>query len=109
LSAHARGLLVSAVVLGELRAGFALGTRVAQNESELVRFLGSPRVSIQTIDDRIAVVYAAVYAQLRRQGTPIPTNDLWIAAGAMAANAALFSYDAHFASVDGLSIVTQRG
>jgi tRNA(fMet)-specific endonuclease VapC len=40
--------------------------------------------------------YARIWMQLRRQGTPIPTNDLWIAALAVQHNLALYSRDAHF-------------
>lgn len=43
--------------------------------------------------------YAAVYRQLRRQGTPIPTNDLWIAALVLQHNLVLFARDRHFDSV----------
>ena len=41
-------------------------------------------------------IYAGLFAQLRRQGTPIPTNDIWIAALALQHNLALLSRDAHF-------------
>lgn len=41
-------------------------------------------------------------AQLRRRGTPIPTNDVWIAAHAMETGGHLLSFDRHFEAVDGL-------
>lgn len=100
----APAVVLPAIVLGELRAGFALGSRAAVNEAELLRFLGSPRVSVQAVDEAVSFIYAAVYRQLRRRGTPIPTNDLWIAACTIAANAKLFTYDAHFAGIDGLAL-----
>jgi predicted nucleic acid-binding protein len=97
-------IVLPAIVLGELRSGFALGARAATNEAELLRFLASPRVSVQPVDESASFIYATLVKQLRRQGTPIPTNDLWIAACAMAANAALLTYDAHFSGIDGLML-----
>ena len=98
-------LLVPAVVLGELRAGFAYGSRSVANERELTRFLASPRVAVLDVDERVATVYGAVYLQLRTAGRPVSTNDLWIAATALTARVALFTFDAHFAQVDGLQVV----
>ena len=93
---------VNSIVLGELLAGFAAGTREARNREELSRFLESPRVQVMPVTTRTADNYAMVYAGLRRKGTPIPTNDLWIAASAMESGAALLTLDAHFSHVDGL-------
>jgi len=91
------------MVLGELLAGFAAGSHAARNREELARFLASPRVLLLKPDEKTADHYAAIYAALRRQGTPIPTNDLWIAALARQHRLALFSFDDHFAVVPGLS------
>lgn len=84
------------VVLGELRAGFQAGTRPRQNERLLTRFLSSPRVRLLLPDEQTTYHYATLFAQLRRQGTPIPTNDLWIAALVIQHNLALLARDAHF-------------
>ncbi|HEY6763773.1 MAG TPA: type II toxin-antitoxin system VapC family toxin [Candidatus Sulfotelmatobacter sp.] len=67
------------VVLGELRAGFAVGSQGPRNEAVLRRFLLKTGVSVLYADDQTTHHYAALYRQLRRQGTPIPTNDMWIA------------------------------
>lgn len=100
--AHAPSLLINSVVLGELLAGFAAGTRQAKNREELARFMDSPRVDLVAITDQTADSYALVYSGLRRKGQPIPTNDLWIAASALEHGAALLTRDAHFTKVDGL-------
>jgi tRNA(fMet)-specific endonuclease VapC len=89
-------ILVPFVVLGELRAGFAGGTRTGQNEATLVRFLDSRRVDPVFPDEETTHHYARLFYQLRRQGTPIPTNDLWIAALAVQHQAHLFARDSHF-------------
>lgn len=85
------------VVLAELRAGFLHGTRGSANEGALARFVASPRVTVDYADDETCHQYARLYAQLRRQGTPVPTNDLWIAALATQHGLFLCSRDPHFA------------
>ena len=84
------------VALAELRGGFQAGTLARENERTLARFLASERVSVLYPDETTTQVYAGLFAQLRRQGTPIPTNDIWIAAFALQHNLALLSRDAHF-------------
>ena len=103
----AEQILLSATVLGELLAGFAAGAREAENRTELTLFLASPRVVVTHVTEATADLYALVFAALRRKGAPIPTNDLWIAAAALEHGAALLSFDAHFASIDGLRVGTQ--
>ncbi len=95
---------LNSVVLGELLAGFAAGTREAVNRSGLARFLASPRVSVVGVSDRTADRYALVYAALRRKRKPIPTNDVWIAASALEYGFPLLTFDAHFAYIDGLRV-----
>ena len=92
----AEELLMPLPVLGELRAGFAVGTRGTQNEGALRRFLLKPGVSLLSPDEQTTHHYATVFRQLRQQGTPIPTNDLWIAALVLQHGLALCSRDAHF-------------
>jgi tRNA(fMet)-specific endonuclease VapC len=89
-------ILVPFVVLGELRAGFAGGGRSRENEAGLVRFLDTPRVEVLLADEDTTPHYARLFHQLRRQGTPIPTNDLWIAALVVQHDLHLFARDAHF-------------
>lgn len=101
-------ILISVTVLGELLAGFAAGNREAENREELSRFLASPRVEQSPTTAATADLYALVYVALRRRGTPIPTNDLWIAASALEHGAMLLSFDAHFAQIDGLHVGTRR-
>lgn len=84
------------VILGELRAGFRLGKRGEENERNLVRFLNTPRVNILYADEQTTHHYARLFFQLRRQGTPIPTNDLWIASIVAQHDLILFARDQHF-------------
>jgi tRNA(fMet)-specific endonuclease VapC len=84
------------VVVAELRAGFALGKRTADNERILRLFLSKTGISVLYPDDQTTHHYAAVFRQLRTQGTPIPTNDLWIAALVLQHNLTLHARDRHF-------------
>jgi tRNA(fMet)-specific endonuclease VapC len=89
-------VLLPFVVLAELRAGFALGARGPENEAVLRRFLLKDGVSVLLADEQTTHHYAAAFWQLRRQGTPIPTNDVWIAALVLQHNLHLHARDAHF-------------
>lgn len=93
---HADEVWLPFIVLGELRAGFAVGARGPHNEAMLRRFLLKPGVRIVYADDQTTHHYANLYRQLRKQGTPIPTNDMWIAALVLQHSLVLFARDAHF-------------
>ena len=94
------------VSLGELLVGFRGGSRETENRLELGRFLDSPRVRVLTIDEETADFYAALVLALRRAGTPIPTNDIWIAALAQRHGLPVYTKDVHFEVVPGLVLVT---
>lgn len=96
LLAHAEAIYLPFPVLAELRAGFALGRRAAENEQVLRRFLMKEGVSVLFPDEQTTHHYAAVFRQLRRQGTPIPTNDIWIAALVLQHDLVLHARDRHF-------------
>ena len=102
---NADAILVPATVVGELCAGFLQGNRWAQNWTELEDFLCQP--GIQLVDTGLAeaMKYGLLVKNLRAAGTPIPTNDLWIAACALAQGAALLTRDAHFDQIQGLFVV----
>jgi tRNA(fMet)-specific endonuclease VapC len=93
---EAEEVVVPFIVLGELRAGFAKGSREAANERTLRAFLLKPSVRVAFADDQTTLHYAALYRQLRKQGTPIPTNDMWIAALVLQQNLTLHARDRHF-------------
>lgn len=95
-------ILISAVVLGELLFGFRNGTRFKKNLAELNLFLEHDSVETVPVGKTSADRYSRIAAQLRRQGTPIPTNDIWIAAQAMEHGAELITTDEHFDKIIGL-------
>lgn len=101
----AGGILLPAVVIGELLAGFGLGTRAARNRAELDAFCASPRVRVVDLSWATAERYATIYSHLRAAGKPVPTNDLWIAATAMEQGAAVITADRHFLDMPQVIVV----
>jgi len=99
----AESILFSVVVVGELLYGFRSGSRYAKNLRELGEFLERPSIRLIEVSWVTAERYARIAASLRRKGTPLPVNDMWIAAHAMEAGADLVSRDRHFGEVDGLA------
>jgi tRNA(fMet)-specific endonuclease VapC len=96
LLAVADAVFLPFVVVGELRAGFALGRRSAENERVLRSFLLKDGVEVLYADDQTTHHYARAFRQLRSQGTPIPTNDLWIGALVLQHDLVLHDRDQHF-------------
>jgi predicted nucleic acid-binding protein len=92
-------LLMPVPVLAELRFGFLNGTKGRENEANLVRFLDRPRIEVLRCDEETAVRFAELKLQLKKQGTPIPLNDVWIAALVLQHHATLFTRDSDFARI----------
>ena len=102
---EAEKVYLSSIVLGELFAGFSLGKREKENREALLRFLDLPEIEIANIDAVTADRYGLLVKTLRRQGTPIPTNDIWIAATAFETGSRLVTYDSHFGCIPGLIVI----
>jgi len=83
-------------VLAEFKAGLLGGTRRIENEALLFAFLSKPNVRLLVPTRETAEHYARLFVQLKAAGTPIPINDLWIAALSLENNLTLVTRDAHF-------------
>lgn len=94
--ADAERVYLPAVVLGELEAAFAMGRRARENRVALAEFLDENFVSVVPVDAGVARRYGELFAELRRQGTPIPINDVWIAAATLEVGARLLTFDRDF-------------
>ena len=97
-------LVLPATVAGELLYGFRVGSRPRENNEQLRKFLDSPYVEFKRVDLTVCNRYALIMQQLRKKGRPIPSNDVWIAAHALAEGADLLTLDDHFLAIDGLSL-----
>jgi len=94
--------MVPATVLGELEAGFQLGKRAAENRRMLIEFLEEPFVSVIDVTTVTARHYGRIFCALRLAGTPIPINDVWIAASTVECSGHLVTFDHDFRRVPGL-------
>ena len=103
--AESEAVLLSPIVVGELLDGFLGGTKERENRRQLRQFRAKPRTVLVPVTDETAEWFAVLKRQLRRKGTPIPINDVWIAATCMEHGAALLSFDGHFREIDGLRAV----
>lgn len=102
----ARLIGISSISIGELLSGFKGGKREKENKKELDEFLDSRRVRLYSVDENTAEFYAEILNELRTNGTPIPTNDIWIASVAFQCGLPLFSKDQYFRQVKGLVLIS---
>ena len=98
----AETVYMSIFVLGELHAGFAGGTKERGNKDTLNRFLLKPSVKILNATSETAEVCGVLKQDLKKAGTPLPINDVWIAAHALETGSILITYDGHFKKIAGM-------
>jgi predicted nucleic acid-binding protein len=84
------------VVLAEIKAGFYGGSQQHRNETLLRQFLAKPTVDVLLPGRETAEQYARLFVQLKRAGSPVPDNDLWIASLALEHDLTLITRDRHF-------------
>jgi len=95
---------MSIFVLGELYAGFAGGKKERRNKEALHRFLLKPTAKILNATAETAEVFGKLKQDLQKAGTPLPINDVWIAAHAIETGSTIITYDRHFKNVAGLRL-----
>jgi len=95
---------LSIFVLGELYTGFKGGNREDKNLELLQVFQNKPRVTILNAQPETAEIFAHIKNQLKKAGTPLPINDIWIAAHAMETGSVVVTYDKHFIKIQGLRL-----
>ncbi|OPX95972.1 MAG: Toxin VapC4 [Syntrophorhabdus sp. PtaB.Bin047] len=93
-------VLLPVIVLGELFYGFQKGSKSADNETTFRRFVTELGVSIIDVDEEVARKYSLIYSALSAKGTPIPINDVWIAACCMSVGGTLLTRDRHFEHIE---------
>ena len=95
---------MSIFVLGELHAGFLGGNKKRENRDVLNRFLLKPSVKILNATLETAEVFGSIKNSLTLAGTPLPINDVWIAAHGVESGSIIITYDIHFKRVPGLRL-----
>lgn len=101
-------LIVPTTVLGEYQAGLPDTKRGKTMLWKLQSFLAKPSVKTVATGERTAELYAKVFQTLRAEGTPIPQNDIWIAASALEHGADLATTDGHFRHIPLLTVIVTR-
>ena len=89
-------------IIGELYFGAQKSEKVTENLHRINMFIEEHLLF--SCDLETAQWYGIIKNHLRRQGTPIPNNDIWIAAIAMQHNLILVTRDSHFHEIDSLQI-----
>lgn len=87
------------IVLGEQEAAFRLGRRTGDNRAKLEEFLHEDFVGVLPVTTDVARRYGELFVELRVAGTPIPVNDIWIAAAAIDAGAEVVTFDSDFGRI----------
>lgn len=101
---EAESIQMSVIVIGELHAGFRGGSRRAENEKILDDFLRRPGVAALLLSTETAQIFGEIKDRLKRAGTPIPINDVWLSAQCVETGSVLITLDAHFRHVPGLRL-----
>ncbi len=102
--ASAESVFMSVFVLGELHAGFSGGAKFRENHEILTRFLAKSPVMILNATTETAEVFGELKNALKKAGTLIPINDVWIAAHCLETGSVIITYDLHFRKIAGIRL-----
>lgn len=104
LMSESREVFISVITLGELYLGFREGGREHENLKLLNAFLAERKVKVVNVSKTTSREYGKIKYELRRNGKPIPENDIWIAAQVTETGSELITYDDHFLNIKGLKV-----
>jgi len=102
--AAAESVYMSVIIIGELFSGFRGGKKEKQNRDILDRFLAKPTVNTIQVSAATTEIFGEIKHSLRMAGTPLPINDIWLAAHTVETGSVLVTYDSHFKKVPGLRL-----
>lgn len=100
---------MSTIMIGELYAGFYGGSKFEKNKEYLESFLKKSTVTILEVTLTTAETFGRIKNNLKEIGSPLPLNDIWIAAHAIETNSELITFDTHFKKIPGLKIWNYKG
>ncbi len=100
---NAEEIFLPATAVGELYFGAAKSGRPEANRTLINDFLRG-RI-VLACDSAVAHEYGRIKSLLKSQGTPLPENDVWIAATALHHELVLVSRDQHFRAIAELTTI----
>ncbi|MBL7809828.1 MAG: type II toxin-antitoxin system VapC family toxin [Chitinophagales bacterium] len=95
-------IYIPATVAGELLFGAKLSSRPLESTDKVLLLL--QKSTIIEANLQVADAYASIRHHLKVKGTPIPENDIWIAASAFTYDLPLITRDNHFSQIDFLKV-----
>lgn len=102
-------IYLSVFVIGELYTGFFGGGRAKDNRLQLEKFKSKSTVKVLAATEETAQIFGSIKNKLKHAGTPIPVNDIWIAAHTLETGSLLLTFDSHFSAIGGLRIADIGG
>lgn len=100
---QAEDTYIPSIVIGELYYGAEYSTQVERNISNIIKLKN--RYPVLSVDAGTARVFGIIKAHLRKKGTPIPENDIWIASICQQHQLTLITRDGHFNEIADLDVV----
>lgn len=99
-----KSISIPAICIGELYYGAFLSKLPSKNILKIDEFVANfPTLNI---NEQTSVFYGKIKSELKKNGTPIPENDIWIAALTLQYNSTLVTNDNHFNLISNLSILS---
>jgi len=96
----AAAVYIPLIVAGELYYGALYSTQVQKNLGKIAQLIS--RYHTLSINEETALFYGRIKASLRKKGTPVPENDIWISAIALQNDLPVVTKDKHFKEIDNL-------
>lgn len=97
---------IPVIVIGELFYGAENSSNKEKHSEQIKKF--SKEFTIINVTDETAKMYALIKSELKKQGKPIPENDIWIAAIAVENNKSLVTNDQHFSYIKSLKTINLK-
>ncbi len=96
--ARSKVILLPCIVVGELYFGAYKSTRIAENIARIQEFTAKNRILV--CDQDTAHKYGQIKSALKAKETPLPENDMWVAAIALQYELTLVTRDEHFRAIE---------
>jgi len=92
------------VVIGELYVGYEGGVQKDLNYKILEKFITDDKIKLLKASLETARIYGEIMVKLNKNGIPVPTNDVWIAAHAIETGSIVITYDKHFLKIPSVKV-----